>query len=68
MDIIDEILYKIDTLNPNDKVIIYKKIRNDLIKTNHKLIDISRYKGIGKNLWNEDPQLFVEKLRDETRD
>ncbi len=67
MNLLEEILTKIETLDNNSKVEVYNKIRTDLIKSNQLLINLSRYKGIAKGLWNEEPQVFVDKLRDEDR-
>jgi len=63
MNTIEKILLEINSLNEDEKVEIYKKLRNDLIKSREKIIDISRYKGISKGLWGEDAQNYVDKIR-----
>jgi len=65
VNILNDILNKIGTLNCEDKEIIYKKLRDEHIKSREKMLDLKHYKGIARGLWKEDGQLFVNRLREE---
>lgn len=69
MSTVDVILKEIKSLNYGDKLIIYRKIKEDLLVNHEKILtkNIEKYRGIAKNIWNRDAQEYINYLRENDR-
>ena len=64
---IDSIVKEIDALNLNEKRLVYKKLREALLKSENVIASLAKYRGIAKGLWNQDAQDYVRGLRNDDR-
>lgn len=64
---IDELVKEIDALNPDEKQIVLRKIQDMLTIRRKHPVDIAKYKGIAKGLWDMDAQDYVTGLRNDDR-
>ncbi len=64
---VDNIVKEIDALNITEKKLVYKKLRDDLLRTENITIDLSKYRGVAKGLWDQDAQMYVRGLRNDDR-
>lgn len=60
---IDLILKETDSLHADELLILIQKLLKKVKKSETAKIILSEYKGIGKGLWKEDGQEFVNELR-----
>lgn len=64
---VDSIVKEIDALNPDEKRLVYKKLREALLKSENVIASLAKYRGIAKGLWNQDAQEYVRGLRNDDR-
>ena len=65
--LIDKIEKEVEQLSPKEQLVILEKIAHNLraIVSTKKNVDWNELYGSGKNVWKEDAQEFVTKLREE---
>jgi hypothetical protein len=61
------IIKEIDSLPAEAKVQIYSYIYSSLSKREQVLAVLEKYRGIGKGVWNEDAQDYINGLREDDR-
>jgi hypothetical protein len=61
------IIKEIDSLPVEGKVQIYSYIYSSLNKRDQILVELEKYRGIGKGVWREDAQNYVNRLREDDR-
>ena len=64
---VKQIIKEIDSLPAEGKVEIYSYIYASLDKKEQVLATLERYRGIGKGVWDEDAQEYVNRLREDDR-
>lgn len=64
---VDSIVKEINSLNLNEKRLVYERLREELLKAECGVVDLSRYRGLAKGLWKQDAQEYVRSLRDDDR-
>lgn len=67
MSKVDLILKEIDDLSPDERNLLFQEIFKKVKKMEHILSILSRYKGIGKGIWNQDAQQYINDLRKNDR-
>lgn len=63
---IDYIMKEIDSLNYETKKELYNKLKTDLLREKRKLVDLEKYRGKAKHVWDNAKQ-YVDELRDNDR-
>lgn len=61
------IIKEIDSLPAEAKVQIYSYIYASLSKREQVLAALEKYRGIGKGVWEEDAQDYINRLREDDR-
>lgn len=64
---VEELLNEIKSLKTKDKRKIYRKLREDLINEKVNSIDLSKYRGVAKDVWDKDAQEYIAELRGDDR-
>ena len=64
---VKQIIKEIDSLPAEGKVQIYSYIYASLNKREQTLAVLEKYRGIGKGVWNEDAQEYINRLREDDR-
>ncbi len=61
------ILEEIEKLSSEEKVSVYNHIQSRLTKKEHILASLEKIRGIGKGIWDEDAQEYINRLRADDR-
>ncbi|MFQ5709946.1 MAG: hypothetical protein ACE5HO_21020 [bacterium] len=64
---VEELLNEIKSLKTKDKQKIYQTLREDLINKKVNSIDLSKYRGVARNVWDKDAQHYIAELRGDDR-
>ena len=65
MHTVKEIIHKISELSEHDKKETYKLIQLEIL--HNSAMSLKQYRGLAKNLWNEDAQTYINKVRSNDR-
>ncbi len=64
---VEELLNEIYSLNTKDKQEIYQKLKEDLRNKQIYSIDLKKYRGIAKKVWNKYAQEYIDEIRNNDR-
>ena len=67
MSKVDLILQEINALHPDERNLLYQEILKKVKKMEHVLAILSKYKGKGKGIWDNDAQQHINDLRNDDR-
>jgi hypothetical protein len=64
---ISSLLQEIEKLSSEEKVSVYNYIQSKLTKKEQLIASLEKFKGIGKGIWDEDAQEYINRLRADDR-
>lgn len=64
---VEQLIGDMKLLSPDERKQIYRDLKEDILRSKVIELDLEKYRGIARHLWEQDAQEFINEMRADDR-